>query len=254
MAPLTRARAGRERLSNDLMAEYYTQRASAGLIITEATVVSEQGFGWVDSPGIYSDAQVAGWRKTTTALHAKGTPVFLQLWHCGRDLAQQLSRWQTGGVGLGHQDSYGLQLWDRGQTEDALEVFENLIRLSPNDNLGVRSLAVGYYLELKEPSGVLSICRQFKNDAMEHVAYGKALALFQLRKVKQAEKALDIAIKCYPLIAAELLKTKHRRPKGISAKHVTLGGPDQAYVYWQDRGRYWKDTPGAMYFLRNRTL
>jgi N-ethylmaleimide reductase len=84
MAPLTRAGAGRERLSNDLMAEYYTQRASAGLIITEATVVSEQGFGWVDSPGIYSDAQVAGWRKTTTALHAKGTQLFLQLWHCGR--------------------------------------------------------------------------------------------------------------------------------------------------------------------------
>jgi 2,4-dienoyl-CoA reductase-like NADH-dependent reductase (Old Yellow Enzyme family) len=84
MAPLTRARAGRERVPNDLMAEYYAQRASAGLIITEATVISEQGIGWVDSPGICSDAQVAGWQKTTAALHAKGTPVFLQLWHCGR--------------------------------------------------------------------------------------------------------------------------------------------------------------------------
>lgn len=84
MAPLTRGRAGRERLPNDLMAEYYTQRASAGLIITEATVISEQGFGWVDSPGICNGAQVAGWQKTTAALHAKGTPVFLQLWHCGR--------------------------------------------------------------------------------------------------------------------------------------------------------------------------
>jgi len=84
MAPLTRARAGRERVPNDLMAEYYTQRASAGLIITEATVISEQGFGWVDSPGIYYDSQVAGWKKTTAALHSKGTPVFLQLWHCGR--------------------------------------------------------------------------------------------------------------------------------------------------------------------------
>ncbi len=71
MAPLTRARAGRERLPNDLMAEYYNQRAAAGLIITEATVISEQGFGWVDSPGIYHDAQVAGWRKTTAALHAR---------------------------------------------------------------------------------------------------------------------------------------------------------------------------------------
>jgi N-ethylmaleimide reductase len=84
MAPLTRGRAGRERVPNDLMVEYYTQRASAGLIIAEATSISEQGLGWVDSPGIYNDAQVAGWKKITTALHAEGTPIFLQLWHCGR--------------------------------------------------------------------------------------------------------------------------------------------------------------------------
>ncbi len=84
MAPLTRARAGNQRLPNGLMAEYYSQRASAGLIITEATVVSEQGIGWVDSPGIYNDTQEEGWRKVTAALHAKGTPAFLQLWHCGR--------------------------------------------------------------------------------------------------------------------------------------------------------------------------
>jgi N-ethylmaleimide reductase len=84
MAPLTRARAGRERVPNDLMAEYYTQRASAGLIITEATTISEQGIGWIDSPGIYNDAQESGWRKIAAALHARGTPVFLQLWHCGR--------------------------------------------------------------------------------------------------------------------------------------------------------------------------
>ena len=84
MAPLTRGRAGSERVPNDLMAEYYTQRASAGLIIAEATSISEQGLGWVDSPGIFNDAQEAGWKKITSALHARGTPVFLQLWHCGR--------------------------------------------------------------------------------------------------------------------------------------------------------------------------
>lgn len=84
MAPLTRGRAGTERVPNELMVEYYTQRASAGLIIAEATTISEQGFGWVDSPGIYNDAQVAGWQKITSGLHARGTPIFLQLWHCGR--------------------------------------------------------------------------------------------------------------------------------------------------------------------------
>jgi N-ethylmaleimide reductase len=84
MAPLTRSRAGRERLPNDLMVEYYTQRASAGLIISEATVISEQGIGYTDTPGIYNDAQREGWQKIVAALHTRGTPIFLQLWHCGR--------------------------------------------------------------------------------------------------------------------------------------------------------------------------
>jgi len=84
LAPMTRARAGEERLANTLMAEYYAQRASAGLIITEATVISEQGIGWPNSPGIYTDQQAEAWRVVVDAIHAKGTPVFMQFWHCGR--------------------------------------------------------------------------------------------------------------------------------------------------------------------------
>ncbi|EAZ94320.1 alkene reductase [Crocosphaera chwakensis] len=84
MAPLTRSRAGEERMPNDLMKEYYMQRKSAGLIISEATVISRQGCGWVHSPGIYSDEQMEAWKPITQALHEKETPIFLQLWHCGR--------------------------------------------------------------------------------------------------------------------------------------------------------------------------
>ena len=84
LAPMTRARAGKERVPNKLMAEYYVQRANAGLLIAEATSISEQGLGWVDSPGIYSDAHVSGWKLVTDAVHAQGAPIFLQLWHCGR--------------------------------------------------------------------------------------------------------------------------------------------------------------------------
>jgi len=84
MSPLTRSRAGKERLPNALMAEYYSQRASAGLIITEATVISKQGIGWLNSPGIYSDEQAEAWKQVVAAVHAKGAPIFLQLWHCGR--------------------------------------------------------------------------------------------------------------------------------------------------------------------------
>lgn len=84
MAPMTRARAGEDRVPNDRMASYYAQRASAGLIVTEATVVSEQGIGWLESPGVYSDTQTEGWRRVVDAVHAKGGRIFLQLWHCGR--------------------------------------------------------------------------------------------------------------------------------------------------------------------------
>jgi 2,4-dienoyl-CoA reductase-like NADH-dependent reductase (Old Yellow Enzyme family) len=85
MAPLTRARAiGGARVPNALMAKYYEQRASAGLILSEATSVTAQGVGYENTPGIWSDEQVEGWKQTTEAVHAAGGRIFLQLWHVGR--------------------------------------------------------------------------------------------------------------------------------------------------------------------------
>ncbi len=84
MAPLTRSRAGALRVPNALMAEYYAQRAGAGLIITEATSVTPQGVGYADTPGIWSAEQAAGWKLITEAVHRKGGRLFLQLWHVGR--------------------------------------------------------------------------------------------------------------------------------------------------------------------------
>ena len=85
MAPLTRSRAvGGGRVPNALMAQYYEQRASAGLILSEATAVTPQGVGYADTPGIWSDEQVEGWKLVTNAVHAKGGKIFLQLWHVGR--------------------------------------------------------------------------------------------------------------------------------------------------------------------------
>ena len=84
MAPLTRGRAGDEHIPNELMAEMYAQRASAGLIIAEATMVIEGNSAFWKEPGVYSDAQVEGWKLTTDAVHAKGGKIFLQLWHGGR--------------------------------------------------------------------------------------------------------------------------------------------------------------------------
>ncbi|MGH8822650.1 MAG: alkene reductase [Rhodoferax sp.] len=83
MAPLTRNRAPGA-LPTDLMATYYSQRATAGLIVTEATAISHQGQGYADVPGIWSDAQVAGWKRVTDAVHAAGGKIVVQLWHVGR--------------------------------------------------------------------------------------------------------------------------------------------------------------------------
>src|SRR3954465_1229375 len=84
MAPLTRNRALAGLVPNPLAVEYYGQRASAGLLVSEATQVSQQGQGYQDTPGIYSQAQVAGWRKVTDRVHERGGRIFLQLWHVGR--------------------------------------------------------------------------------------------------------------------------------------------------------------------------
>jgi N-ethylmaleimide reductase len=83
MAPLTRNRAPGA-IPTDLMRTYYTQRASAGLIVTEATAISQQGQGYADVPGIWSAEQVAGWKKVTDSVHAAGGKIVVQLWHVGR--------------------------------------------------------------------------------------------------------------------------------------------------------------------------
>ena len=84
MAPLTRCRASEGHVPNDLNAEYYAQRANAGLIISEATSVSPTGYGYPSTPGIHTAEQVEGWKKITSAVHAKGGHIYLQLWHVGR--------------------------------------------------------------------------------------------------------------------------------------------------------------------------
>lgn len=84
MAPLTRSRATDDRVPTQMMADYYAQRASSGLIISEATVISEEANGYKNTPGLFTDAQVEGWKLTTNAVHAKGGLIVAQLWHVGR--------------------------------------------------------------------------------------------------------------------------------------------------------------------------
>jgi N-ethylmaleimide reductase len=95
MAPMTRDRAGEGLAPTDLTVRYYEQRAGAGLIVTEGSQISEEGIGYILTPGIHTDAQVAGWKKVTDAVHAKGGKIFVQLWHVGRSSHPSL---QPGGA------------------------------------------------------------------------------------------------------------------------------------------------------------
>jgi 2,4-dienoyl-CoA reductase-like NADH-dependent reductase (Old Yellow Enzyme family) len=84
MAPMTRARGTREHVPTSMMAEYYAQRASAGVIFSEAIGISQQGLGWPYATGIWSVEQILGWRRVTDAVHAAGGKIIAQLWHMGR--------------------------------------------------------------------------------------------------------------------------------------------------------------------------
>ena len=95
MAPLTRCRATDDRVPTPMMAEYYAQRASSGLIISEATVISEEANGYRNTPGLFTDAQVQGWKKVTEAVHAQEGLIVAQLWHVGRVSDPELLNGET---------------------------------------------------------------------------------------------------------------------------------------------------------------
>jgi tetratricopeptide (TPR) repeat protein len=225
----------------------------------------------------YDQEAEAGFRQLVAEL-----PEFIDAWHHLAMLLQETGReeeafqiWErTVKMGLdcfpesfrrgtdllmwGHLDNrpflrayhgYALELQDRERLEEALGIFEHLLDLNPNDNQGVRALASDLYFAFGRPEAVLELCGQYPDDAMEHTVYGRPLALLQLGRAEEAEAALDQAIDFYPLIAEELLKTRHRKPPELHPYGVTLGGRDQAYLYWKDEGRFWKETPGAMELL-----
>jgi tetratricopeptide (TPR) repeat protein len=145
---------------------------------------------------------------------------------------------------------FGLAYLARGNVGMALDVFRRILALNPDDNLGIRALVIDCYFSLKRPGEVLAVCAEYAGDSMEQSLYGKALALFQLGPLDEARETLRQAVEELPLVAQELLKTRHRRPKSRVPGHVALGGADQAYEYWREQGRFWNETPGSIEWVR----
>lgn len=116
MSPLTRRRAGDGRVPNTLMAEYYRQRAGAGLIVSEATSVSAQGVGYIGTPGIWTEAQTEGWKLVTEAVHGEGGRRVLQLWHVGRNPTRNSSAGNFQSHRAAFMQPAGCATFDRNET------------------------------------------------------------------------------------------------------------------------------------------
>jgi tetratricopeptide (TPR) repeat protein len=148
--------------------------------------------------------------------------------------------------------SLGLQYMENGNTEMALSIFKTILSLNPGDNQGVRALVVDCCLKLKMYKDVLAICKDSQADHMAETIYGRVLALVALKQLVKAEKALKQAVAVLPLVAAEIVKARHPRPRNMDEGHYTVGGADQAWYYWQEAGKYWEEVPGAIEFVREK--
>jgi tetratricopeptide (TPR) repeat protein len=142
--------------------------------------------------------------------------------------------------------SLGVVYEREGRLAEALALYQELLSLNPNDNQGVRALAVTVLFALKRPEEVIKVCTAYPDDGMPEIIYGRALALFQLGRDDDATTTLRQAVRWRPRVAAELLKTRHRRPPSSIPGTITLGGADEAYAYWQHNGQFWGETEGAL--------
>jgi tetratricopeptide (TPR) repeat protein len=143
-----------------------------------------------------------------------------------------------------------LARYDNGEIGEALGLFQELLSLNPNDNQGVRAIAVGALFKLGRFEDALEITKQYPDDMMSETLYGRALALFKLGQRREASVALQEAIEYLPLVAKELLKVKHHLPKTAMSDVVTMGGADEAYYYWEHCGQFWEEDAEALQWLR----
>ena len=137
-----------------------------------------------------------------------------------------------------------------GARAEVLGYARELLALNPNDNQGVRCVAMTWLLEAGGNEDAAALAEAYPEDSFAETTYGHALALFRLGRFDQADDTLRAAIGDLPLVAAELLKTKHRAPRRRYPGSITVGGADQAYDYWQSDGAIWGASPAAMDWLR----
>lgn len=131
----------------------------------------------------------------------------------------------------------------------AIPLYEEIISLNPNDNTGIRSLLATAYIKTNYLEKLLKLKSQYPEDLMQNLTVGSILALLKLDKREEARKEIKNSFKYSKHVFDELLKTNHTQPE-MSPYGVTVGGADEAFLYWQDQGNFWMATRGAIEFLR----
>jgi len=142
----------------------------------------------------------------------------------------------------------GLALYERGDTKKALKVFNDLLSMNPFDNQGVRVLGIKANFDLKKPKAILDICNQFPDDNMAETIYGRLLVLYQLKR-KGSGETLKQAIELLPLIAREIVRPNHSEIDDLLNSNSINDEEIEAIEYWQNFGKYWKNTQGAIEFI-----
>jgi tetratricopeptide (TPR) repeat protein len=143
----------------------------------------------------------------------------------------------------------GLWLESRGEVDDAIQVFVNMLSVCQSDNIGVRYILPKLWLETGDLLSIVRLNSEFSDDYSPEFMYNRALALALLGETKKAEKAVQIAKSEFPLVANEIKKKHHQKPTPKYDGFVTNGSPEQAYEYWSQYGTYWKNSQDAMKLL-----
>ncbi len=144
----------------------------------------------------------------------------------------------------------GMVYLEIGQRQKATNQFNHLLKYNPNDNQGVRALAIESLIAQGKFKEILKINATYPNDILPEVMYGAVMANYYLGKEKEAKKALKDAIKLHPHVAKELTKTKHKKIESEIHGHVSIGGEDQAYEYWDRTRQYWTN-PQLLAFIKD---
>jgi tetratricopeptide (TPR) repeat protein len=135
------------------------------------------------------------------------------------------------------------------KTSKAIPLLEDIIAFNPNDNQGIRGVLTTAYLKTGKLENITTLASQYPEDITSELVVGNVLALFKLGRVDQARKYAKRNMEYQKHVFDEILKPSHQPPAGLMEDRVTVGGPDEAWYYWQDQGTFWEATPGAKVFL-----